>query len=125
MVQPGNGRNRFSESYSCRGTFPDVYSAVQRRRGPIPRRYGRTQMMPLRESIVCEFHEISESPNAMHCPRKNRLLTPLSRILVLSLFPCLVASAAERYWPSYLGDVARSHYSQLKQIDARNVAQLE
>ncbi len=45
--------------------------------------------------------------------------------VVATAYGCLTAPAADRDWPVYLGDAARSHFSQLKQITARNVNQLE
>lgn len=38
---------------------------------------------------------------------------------------CPQVRSADRDWPEYLGDKARSHYSPLNQIDARNVGRLE
>jgi quinoprotein glucose dehydrogenase len=38
---------------------------------------------------------------------------------------CGTATAANRDWPVYLGDAASSHFSQLKQLNPRNVRRLE
>lgn len=48
------------------------------------------------------------------------------RIWVVAIvLGCLAAYGADRDWPVYLGDAARSHFSQLKQINERNVGQLQ
>src|SRR5262245_36617049 len=45
---------------------------------------------------------------------------------ILVIATTVVASAAESTdWPSYLGDNERSHYSPLKQINPRNVKELQ
>lgn len=60
---------------------------------------------------------------------RNKLhLARLLRFLIcfcLALPGCPHIWAADRDWPEYLGDNARSHYSPLNQIDARNVSHLE
>ena len=47
----------------------------------------------------------------------------LTSALLLALL--VIASAADEDWPAYLGDSASSHYSELKQINHKNVQQLE
>src|SRR5688500_3523238 len=48
-----------------------------------------------------------------------------------STFPILLASVslisrgADENWPVYLGDATSSHYSELKQINSRNVHEME
>src|SRR5688572_6949955 len=47
-------------------------------------------------------------------------------VSLLAVAPEVTVSAADSAdWPSYLGDRANSHYSPLKQINARNVNKLE
>ncbi len=48
---------------------------------------------------------------------------PLHALFLLA--PALLFASASRDWPVYLGDKAASHYSELKQITAANVTQLE
>jgi quinoprotein glucose dehydrogenase len=45
--------------------------------------------------------------------------------MAATLLACVGVSAAERDWPVYLGDKARSHFSSLNQIDTGNVGRLE
>jgi quinoprotein glucose dehydrogenase len=45
--------------------------------------------------------------------------------LIAMMLASSAAVAADREWPVYLGDAARTHYSQLKQINRRNVGKLE
>ena len=45
--------------------------------------------------------------------------------LVLAVLPICFTHAADRDWSTYLGDPTSSHYSELKQINRRNVSKLE
>jgi quinoprotein glucose dehydrogenase len=45
--------------------------------------------------------------------------------LVVALMSCETSPGADRNWASYLGDNSRSHFSQLKQINDRNVRKLQ
>src|SRR5262245_39543628 len=53
----------------------------------------------------------------------------LARVLALSIIKGASAvstqAADSRDWPVYLGDKANSHFSDLNQVNARNVRQLE
>src|SRR5512140_3837123 len=63
---------------------------------------------------------------AARSPQESRL-TIFRCLLVLpaSLLAGFSGFGSDRDWPSYLGDNARSHFSPLDQINARNVAQLK
>jgi quinoprotein glucose dehydrogenase len=66
------------------------------------------------------------SPEPVHHYRNTSTLLLGCRIGLLSgLMGAFTVSAAERDWPSYLGDNARSHFSVLDQINTRNVTDLQ
>ena len=46
-------------------------------------------------------------------------------LLILSVLAASNAPAANRDWPAYLGDKARTHFSPLDQINPRNIDRLE
>src|ERR1700687_1006384 len=46
-------------------------------------------------------------------------------LLVCAALGCRTGLAADKEWPGYLGDKARSRFSTLKQIQAGNVDRLE
>lgn len=58
-----------------------------------------------------------------------RTIWPLHHMFTLLAFfaglPLSVVLADDSNWPTYLGDAASSHYSELKEINRKNVAQLE
>src|SRR5678816_41819 len=56
---------------------------------------------------------------------KNRVILTPRFWLIANMLACSAASAGDVDWPVYLGDAARSHYSQLKQINRSNVRELE
>ncbi len=48
-----------------------------------------------------------------------------SACVVAVALPLLAAAAANRDWPEYLGDKARTHFSPLKQVNTSNVRRLQ
>src|SRR5690349_5111788 len=59
------------------------------------------------------------------CRRDSSSRTCVFRVLLLTnLLAGFTGRTADRNWPEYLGDKARSHYSSLEQINTHNVSHL-